>query len=285
MKPKPIFLSALALAFLMMSCDSNESGTSNTQGDDTTTKAQSAAAQLKEETTTYTADTVTANGYIVYDAAKEGKRPAVLVVHEWWGQTDNVRNRARQLAEMGYIAMAVDMFGGGKTAANPQEAQSLATPFYQNPQLTRTRLDAAINKLKTYPQADTANIAAIGYCYGGFVVLNAAKLGADLKGVASFHGNLSGVPARKGLLKANIFVAHGAADPFVPEAEVAAFKKSMDSIGANYTFKAYPNATHAFTNPDATENGKKFNLPIAYNGAADTASWNDMKAFFATLFK
>ncbi|HYH16192.1 MAG TPA: dienelactone hydrolase family protein, partial [Flavisolibacter sp.] len=101
----------------------------------------------------------------------------------------------------------------------------------------------------------------------------------------SFHGNLSGAPARKEQLKAKILVAHGAADQFVPDAEVAAFKKSMDSIGADYTFKAYPNATHAFTNPDATETAKKFNMPIAYNGAADTASWNDMKAFFRTIFK
>ena len=285
MTRKPTFFSALALTLLLLSCNSNESNTTSTQGGDTTSNTQQMAAQLKEEAVTYAADTVTANGYIVYDAAEGGKRPAVLVVHEWWGVTDYVRNRAKQLAEMGYIAMAVDMYGGGKNAANPQEAQALATPFYQNPQLTRTRLDAAINKLKTYAQTDTANIAAIGYCYGGYVVLNAAKLGADLKGVASFHGNLSGAPARKDLLKASIFVAHGAADPFVPEAEVAAFRKSMDSIGANYTFKAYPNATHAFTNPNADENAKKFNMPIAYNGAADTASWNDMKAFFGTIFK
>jgi dienelactone hydrolase len=208
----------------------------------------------------------------------------VLVVHEWWGQTDYVRNRAKQLAAMGYIAMAVDMFGGGRKAANPQEAGAMAMPFYQNPQLARTRLEAAMAQLKTYAQTDTANLAAIGYCYGGFVVLNAAKLGADLKGVVSFHGNLSGAPANKELLKADILVAHGAADSFVPDAEVAAFKKSMDSIGARYTFKAYPEATHAFTNPDATATGKQFNLPIAYNGTADTASWNDMKTFFGTIF-
>lgn len=268
-----------------MSCNSNDSNSTNTKTGDSATTAQTTTPQLKEENVSYKEDTITGNGYIVYDAAKEGKRPAVLVVHEWWGLNDYVRNRARQLAEMGYVAMAVDMYGGGKTAANPQEAQTLAMPFYQNPQLTRTRLDAAINTLKANPQVDTANIAAIGYCYGGFVVLNAAKLGADLKGVVSFHGNLSGVQPRKDLLKADVFVAHGAADQFVPEAEVAAFKKSMDSIGAHYTFKAYPNATHAFTNPAATETGKKFNMPISYNGAADTASWNDMKAFFATIFK
>lgn len=286
MKPKPLFLATLALAVLAASCNSNDSKSTTTTSEDSTKPTQSSAtAQLKEENVTYTEDTVTANGYIVYDAAKEGKRPAVLVVHEWWGQNDYTRSRAKQLAELGYIAMAVDMYGGGKTAANPQEAQAMAMPFYQNPQMTLTRLEAAMNKLKTYPQVDTANMAAIGYCYGGFVVLNAAKLGAPLKGVVSFHGNLSGVQPKKGLLKANILVAHGAADKFVSEAEVAAFKKSMDSIGANYTFKAYPNATHAFTNPAATETGKKFNMPIEYNGAADTASWNDMKAFFGTIFK
>jgi len=285
MKPKLASLAALALMLSVLSC-SNESSNTNTAGSDTaTSNAKSMTTRLKEESVTYTADTVTANGYIVYNAAQEGRRPAVLVVHEWWGVNDYVRNRAKQLAEMGYIAMAVDMYGAGKSAANPQEAQALATPFYQNPQLTRTRLEAAMNKLKTYAQTDTANMAAIGYCYGGYVVLNAAKLGADLKGVASFHGNLSGAPARKDLLKASIFVAHGGSDPFVPEAEVAAFRKSMDSIGATYTFKVYPNATHAFTNPNATETGKKFNMPISYNGAADTASWNDMKAFFGTIFK
>jgi dienelactone hydrolase len=206
-------------------------------------------------------------------------------VHEWWGVNDYVRRRARQLAEMGYVAMAVDMFGNGKTADNPGDAGKLAMPFYENPQLARTRLDAAYAKLIEYSQADTAKVAAIGYCYGGFVVLNAAKLGADLKGVVSFHGGLGGAPANKDLLRAEIFVAHGGADPFVPEAEVAAFKKGLDSIGTDYTFKVYPNATHAFTNPDATETGKKFNIPIAYNAAADSASWKDMKEFFGRVFQ
>jgi dienelactone hydrolase len=284
MNSKLTLIPAFTIAVLMISCNNNKGTTATTDSSDTMTTAQS-LPQLKEEDVSYKADSITANGYVVYDAAKEGKRPAVLVVHEWWGQTGYVRNRAKQLAEMGYIAMAVDMYGGGKQAANPQEAQTLATPFYQNPQLARTRLEAAMNQLKTLPQTDSTNMAAIGYCYGGYVVLNAAKLGADLKGVVSFHGNLSGAPASKDLLKAKVLVAHGAADSFVPDTEVAAFRKSMDSIGADYTFKAYPNATHAFTNPDATETGKKFNMPITYNSAADTASWNDMKAFFGTIFK
>ncbi len=176
------------------------------------------------------------------------------------------------------------MYGNGRTGDTPQEAQALATPFYQNPMLTKLRLDAAMAKLKSFKETDTTNIAAMGYCYGGFVVLNAAKLGADLKGVVSFYGNLSGAQPNKDLLKAKILVCHGEADQFVPQAEVDAFKKGMDYIGADYTFKSYANATHAFTNAAATEKGKEFNMPIEYNAAADSASWNDMKSFFTRIF-
>ena len=261
-----------------VSCN-NES--SNTQAN---AQKDSVVVSIKEDSINYRIGGTNFKGFIVYDSANKNKRPAVLVVPEWWGLNDYPRKRAKQLAELGYIAMAVDMYGEGKTAADPKEAQALATPFYTDPTLTKTRLDAALNKLKEYPETDTANVAAIGYCYGGFVVLNAAKLGADLKGVVSFHGNLSGVPVNKQLLKSKILVCHGEADQFVKKEEVDAFKHSMDSAGVDYTFKSYPNATHAFTNPDATANGKKFNMPIAYNAAADTASWNDMKAFFNRLF-
>jgi dienelactone hydrolase len=243
------------------------------------------AATLKEENVTYVADGVTMNGYVVYDANLKGKQPAVLVVHEWWGLNDYTKSRARQLAEMGYIAMAVDIYGNGKTGANPEEAQSLTMPFYQDPALAKTRLDAALNKIKEYPQTDTANIAAIGYCFGGSVVLNAAKLGADLKGVVSFHGGLAGVPANKNLLKAKILVCNGENDKFVSEKDVKTFCHQLDSIHADYTFKSYPNATHAFTNPASTETGKEFNMPIEYNAEADRNSWNDMKMFFSELFK
>jgi dienelactone hydrolase len=276
--------SAIAsLGFLaLFSC--NNSGTTNNSADTTATTSP-APVQLKEENVTYTSDTATLNGYVVYNSNATGKRPAVLVVHEWWGLNDYPKARARQLAEMGYIAMAVDMYGNGRTAANPDEAQKLAMPFYYNPKLAKTRLDAAIAKLRTYAETDSTNMAAIGYCYGGFVVLNAAKQGADLKGVVSFHGNLSGVAPDKNLLKASILVCHGDSDRFVAPAEVANFKKQMDSVSANYTFKTYPNATHAFTNPASTETGKKFGMPIMYNAAADTNSWNDMKDFFAKTLK
>jgi dienelactone hydrolase len=192
--------------------------------------------------------------------------------------------RARKLAELGYIAMAVDIFGDGKIAVNPQEAQDLTKPFYQNPGLAKTRLDAAIKKIKEYPETDPSNVAAIGYCFGGGVVLNSAKMGSDLKGVVSFHGGLTGAPANKDLLKARILVCNGGSDTFVSPKDADTFKHQLDSIGADYSFKVYPNATHAFTNPDATKTGKQFNMPIEYNAEADKNSWNDMKIFFRSLF-
>lgn len=274
---KKIFsVAALVTALLVTSCNNSSTPATETTGDK--------KPDIKEEQVSYKLDTLNMKGYVSFEKNKQGKRPGILVVHEWWGLTDYTRTRAKQLAELGYIAMAVDMYGDGKTGDTPPEALALASTYYQNPQLAKTRLDAALAKLKSYPETDTANIAAIGYCFGGFIVLNAAKLGADLKGVVSFHGDLSGVQPSKDLLKAKILICQGEDDNFVPQTAVDAFKKSMDSIGVNFTYKSYPNATHAFTNPKSTETGKKFNMPIKYNAAADSASWNDMKTFFGTIF-
>lgn len=277
------FIPGLILLSLLGSCGNNDTGTSGNGGD--TTRSESASApDVKDETVRYGSDTVTFNGYIAYDDNLEGKRPVVIVVHEWWGLNEYVKERAKQLAGMGYLAMAVDMYGNGKEAANPEEAMALATPFYKSPQLAQSRLELALAKIKQDPRADTSKTAAIGYCYGGYVVLNAAKLGSDLDGVVSFHGGLGGAPANQNM-KAKVLVCHGGADNFVPQEEIDQFRQTMTSAGASYDFKVYPNATHAFTNPDATETGKKFNMPIQYNGAADTASWNDMKAFLSTVLK
>jgi dienelactone hydrolase len=189
------------------------------------------------------------------------------------------------LAALGYFAIDADLFGDGKTAANPQEAMDLTKPYYSNPGLIRPTIDAAIAKAATFPQADTSRVAAIGYCFGGFVVLNAAKLGAPLKAVVSFHGGLGGVQPKKGVIKGDLLICQGGVDLMVPEAEQAAFKKSMDSVGAHYTFISYPGALHAFSNPAATALGEKFKLQIAYNAAADTASWKDMQSLFQTALR
>jgi dienelactone hydrolase len=223
--------------------------------------------------------------FIAYDNNKQGVRPVILIVPEWWGLNEYPKSRAKQLAEMGYFAVAVDLYGNGSVAANPDEAKRMAGGFYANPQLAASRLQAALAKAKTYAQADSTKTAAIGYCFGGSVVLNAAKLGAPFAGVVSFHGALAGVTPSKNTIKSEILVCHGAADKFISPQEVTTFKKQLDSVGAKYTFKEYPNATHAFTNPAATETGKKFNMPISYNPEADKNSWNDMKTFFERIFK
>jgi dienelactone hydrolase len=254
-------------------------------GDNAAPDSAKPAMGIKEDTINYTSGGVTMKGFIAYDSNNTDKRPVVLVVHEWWGLNDYPKKRARQLAELGYLAMAVDMFGNGQTTGHPDTAQMLAGPFYQDPLMAKTRFDAAVARVQTMSQADTSKIAAIGYCFGGGVLLNLARLGQNLDGVVSFHGSLIGTPANKDLLKAKILVCNGEADPMVPKVQVDQFKKQMDSIGANYTLKNYPDATHAFTNPEATETGKKFNIPVAYNAAADTASWKEMKEFLGNVFK
>ncbi len=248
--------------------------------------SKSPAPSIIEKNVTYTSNGVTLKGYVAYDSNLKGKRPAIIVVPEWWGFNEYVKMRARKLAELGYIAMAADMFGDGKIAANPTEAQQLTAPFYKDPMLSKTRLDAAVNEIKKFEQTDPSNIAAIGYCFGGGVVLNAAKLGEDLKGVVSFHGSIAGgAPVNKQLLKAKILVCQGDSDKFAPLKDVYALRHQLDSIGADNTFKIYHNAEHAFTNPDATKLGKEFNLPIRYDAKADAESWNDMKVFLNRIFK
>lgn len=240
---------------------------------------------IKESTVAYTVNGVTFKGFVAYDDNLKGKRPAVLVIPEWWGLNDYVKMRVRKLAELGYIAMAADVFGDGKVAANPSEAQQFTGPFYKDPTLVKGLLDGAVLKLKEYSEADMNNLAAIGYCFGGYAALNYAKLGADLKGVVSFHGGMGGVPVDKKLLKAKVLVCQGGSDKFVSMKDVDKFRHQLDSIGTENTVKVYANATHAFTNPDATATGKKFNMPIEYNQQADNDSWNDMKMFFGKIFK
>ena len=243
------------------------------------------ALHIKELNVSVIVSGVSYKAYIAYDDNIKGKRPGILVLPEWWGMNDYPKMRARKLAELGYVAMALDVFGNGKVAADPTEAQQLSAPFYKDPGFAKARLDQALKVLKALPQTDPVNVAAIGYCFGGGLVLNYAKLGADLKGVVSFHGGVSGgAPVDKNLLKAKVLVCQGGSDKFVSQKDAETFKHKLDSIGADNTLKVYPNATHAFTNPEATATGKKFNMPIEYNPEADKNSWDDMKMFFAKIF-
>ena len=219
------------------------------------------------------------HGFVAYPAQAKKSLPAVIVIHEWWGSNDYARMRARKLAELGYLAFALDMYGEGKQGNDPGAAGALATPFYKNPALAQQRIEAAVAQVKTYPQANPKKMAAIGYCFGGSMVLNAAKLGMDFKSVVSFHGGLAGVPAEAGKTKAKILVCHGEADSFISADELNGFRKNLDDTKTSYQFIGYPGATHAFSNPKATEMGQKFSIPIAYQAEADAKSWNDMKKF------
>lgn len=218
-------------------------------------------------------------------AKVNSKTKTILIVHEWWGLNDYPKSRALKIAKEGNIAFCVDMYGTGKNADNPKDAQALATPFYKDPIMAHARFMAAYNEAIKIKGVDKSRIAAIGYCFGGSMVLNAAKMGAPLDAVVSFHGGLAGVPVDKEKLTAAVLVCNGAADSFVPEADITEMKKQMSENGEDYTFINYADATHAFTNPKATETGTKFNIPIAYNAAADAQSWKDFLGFLKKKVK
>ncbi len=242
--------------------------------------------EVRDEEVSYSAGDTTLKGYLAWDASKPGPLPGVIVVHEWWGHNDYVRRRARMLAEEGYVALALDMYGNGKNTQHPEDAQKFVMEAVSNAAVAKERFLAAYDLLKQHHATDPNKIAAIGYCFGGAVVLQMARLGADLDGVASFHGTLSpqGPPAQPGVFKAKALVLHGADDALVPPEQVAAFNKEMDAAGVDYTFIAYPGAQHAFTNPAATERGKTLNMPLAYDEAADSQSWAELQKFLNALF-
>lgn len=245
-----------------------------------------AQAALVEKVVNYKAGDTDLKGYLVWDDAIEGKRPAVLVVHEWWGHNEHARSRARQLAELGYLALAVDMYGDGKVAGHPDEAMKFYKEVMENMPAAKARFLAAMDVVNGHAQADGENIAAIGYCFGGSVVLQMAREGVDLDLVASFHGALATTtPAEKDAVKAKIFVAHGAADAMVGPDQVQAFMQEMNKAGADYTLVAYGGVQHSFTNMEADELGERFNLPVAYNGHADVDSWMQLQRIFYSAFK
>ena len=234
---------------------------------------------------TYSSGATELKGFIAYPATTE-KRPGVIVVHEWWGPNDYVRTRAKQLADMGYVAFAIDMYGSGKVATHPDDAKKFMMETMSNMDEAVKRFDAAKALLASDPRVDGSKLAAIGYCFGGAVSLHMARIGTDLDAIASFHGNLATQkPMPRGVFGGKIFVAHGAADPFVPKEQVDAFKKEMDAAGAVYEVVEYEGAMHGFTNPAATENGEKYKLPLKYDAAADAASWQKLSQLLRDLWE
>jgi len=274
-------LTILLFTGILFSCG----GGNQKSSEDSAEEPETSSSQLVGEEIEYSADTITMKGYLAYDASQQGPRPGILVVHEWWGHNAYARKRADMLAEMGYTALAVDMYGDGKTADHPDDAGKFSQEVYQNIESGMARFNAALELIKNHSTTDPNKIAAIGYCFGGGVVLHMARSGADLDGVVSFHGSLSTeAPAQEGSVLAAILVCHGAEDPFVQAEHVEELKAEMEAAKVDFTFIAYPGAVHSFTNPDADAFGKKFELPLAYNEAADSQSWQDMQDFFSKIF-
>ena len=240
---------------------------------------------VKTEEVTYSSNGTTLKGFLAYDENQKDKRPGVIVVHEWWGNNDYSHMRVKMLAELGYVAFAIDMYGNGKQADNPKDAGNLAGETMKDFQSAKAKFDAGLNYLKNQPQTNPDKIAAIGYCFGGGVVLNMALTGDDLDGVVSFHGILPDAVNNPDKVKAKFLVCTGGDDPFVPKEQVDKFEKAMDSANIDFKLVSYPGALHAFTNPAADSTGKKFNIPIAYNKEADEKSWAEMKDFFKEIFK
>lgn len=244
-----------------------------------------AHAAVVGEEVSYRAGGTTLQGYLAYDDAITHRRPAVLVVHEWWGHNEYARQRARMLAELGYTALAVDMYGDGKTAAHPADASKFAALINADIDERRARFLAAKALLESHSTVAAGKTAAIGYCFGGGVVLNMAREGVDLKGVASFHGALAtNTPARPGQVRAKVLVQNGGADPMVTAQHIADFHEEMTAAGVEYSLINYPGAKHAFTNPAADELGARFNLPLAYDAEADRQSWAALRRFLRMLF-
>jgi len=240
---------------------------------------------IESSQVTYSTDSTQMKGYIAYDKNIEAKRPGVIVVHEWWGHNDYTRERADMLAELGYTAIAIDMYGDGKQAAHPEDAGKFSGMVMKNIDVAKARFDAALKLLKNHPSVNSEEIAAIGYCFGGSVVLTMANAGADLDAVAAFHSGVQLPIMPNDKLKAKVLVANGEDDPFISEASVTAFKSAMDSINADYEYISYQGAKHAYTSKGATALGEKFNLPLEYNAEADEKSWNELKTLLTETFK
>lgn len=243
---------------------------------------QAAHAEVNSREISYQIDGESFTGYLAYDDAISGTRPGILVVHEWWGHNAHARHSADKLAELGYTAFALDMYGTGKLADHPDDAMQFATAIKA---VTQRRFNYALDMLKKEDSVNADKTAAIGYCMGGGIVLNMAKLGSELDGVVSFHGSLGPAtesPAGSG--NTRMLVLTGADDPFVPQDQVVAFETAMKAASIDYQLHSYEGVKHSFTNPDADAVAEKFSMPLAYNKAADEDSWDRMQLFFKQLF-
>jgi dienelactone hydrolase len=239
-----------------------------------------APARAESKVVDYEHDGVKLKGYLAWDETVKGKRPGVLVVHEWWGLNDYARKRADQLAKMGYVAFAVDMYGDGKSSEHPEEAQKMMEACKKNRDTWLGRANAGLEVLRKNENVDPKRLAAIGYCFGGSTVLELAYTGADVKAVASFHGGLT-VPESTKDVKAHVLIATGGSDAFIPKEQVEKVRARLEEGKVHYKIEVYPGAVHSFTVPGADKHGNK---NMAYDKDADEKSWAAMKAMFDEVF-
>jgi dienelactone hydrolase len=273
-----------SLLVLLFACSPGDANRSNESAQQESAIEKSSELQIITREVSYATDSTSMKGYIAAPSNAENA-PGVLIVHEWWGHNEYTRKRAEMLAELGYVAFAIDMYGDGKQAEHPKDAGKFAGAVFANMPEAKARFEAAMTQLKSQPGIDSEKIAAIGYCFGGSVVLTMANAGYDLDAVAAFHSGVT-LPIAPGAdLKAKVLIANGADDPMVTTEAVSNFKAAMDSAGADYQYISYEGAVHAFTNPGADELGEKFQIPLAYNKEADEASWEEMKVLFDSVFQ
>jgi len=245
--------------------------------------AGSAQAGLHTEVVEYRQGETTLEGYLAYEDSTQIRRPGIIVIHDWMGPNPYVHRRAEQLASLGYIAFAIDMYGQGVRPKDSKEAAALAGIYRADRQLMRARANAGLEVLIRHRLTDGLRIAAIGYCFGGGTALELARAGAEVAGVVSFHGNLDTPnPADAKNIKGKVLVLHGADDPFVPPQQVSAFQEEMRQAKVDWQMVIYGGAVHAFTNPGAGEDPTK---GVAYNERADRRSWEAMKLFFSEIFR
>jgi dienelactone hydrolase len=255
------------------------------KGVDFYTQGAVCMTDVHTEEVTYKADGVEMKAHVAWDAARHAERPGVLVVHEWWGCNEYAKRRARMLAEAGYTGMALDLYGWGRVAADREEAASLMNARIADMEGTRKRFLAALEVLKTHDTVDAARTGAIGYCFGGGVVTHMARMGAPLKLAGSFHGAI-GLAAVDGPARfdCRIMVYNGEADTLVSQEQIKGFKSVMQKTGGHYDFIQLPGAVHGFSNPQATANGEKYGLPLAYNPLADESSWAHFRLTMEHVF-
>lgn len=279
---KNLIVLILTLPLAIISC--------KTESEDKAASKQTSTIQKEDpvsivgEEITYETDSTLMRGYVAHNSAIDEERPGIIVVHEWWGHDDFARKKAEKLAELGYVALAVDMYGQGKTANHPEEAMAFSSKVMKNFDTAKARFEAAVETLKADKNVDNNKISAIGFCFGGSVALSMANTGANLDAVAVFHSGL-GLPVMPNEnLKAKLLIQNGAEDMMITDEQISTFKSQLDDVNADYEYIAYEGVKHSFTNKKADSLGKKYNLPLAYDKEAAEKSWEKMTLFLEKTY-